>query len=79
MKNRSALQIAVFSDGRTQTELAKIARINRSALSQVISGKRKPRLETSLRLAQALGSTPEKLGLFGLSNIVGEVQDGGNV
>lgn len=69
MKNRTALQIAVFNDGRSQTEIAKLAHINRSALSLVINGKRKPRLETSLRIAKVLGSTPEELGLFGLSNI----------
>jgi DNA-binding XRE family transcriptional regulator len=69
MKNRTALQVAVFNDGRTQTEIARLAHINRSALSQVVSGKRKPRLETSLKIASVLGSTPEALGLFGLSNI----------
>jgi transcriptional regulator with XRE-family HTH domain len=69
MKNRTALQIAVFQDGRSQTEIARLAHINRSALSRVISGKRKPRLETSLKIASVLGCTPEALGLFGLSSI----------
>lgn len=76
MRKRTPLEMAVFASGKTRVELAKAAHINLSTLSLVITGKQKPRLETSLRLSAALDSTPEQLGLIGISNVIGEVRNG---
>lgn len=72
MKNRTLLEIAVFNDGRSMTQIAKLAGVNRSSLSQIVNGRRYPRLETSLRIAQALGVKPESVGLVSLSDITKE-------
>lgn len=45
----------------TQAELAEIAGINRSSLSMIESGKKKPRPSTIRKLADALGIEPTRL------------------
>ena len=73
MKNRSPLEIAVFSDGRSKTEICKAAGIDRTTLSLALNGTRKPRLETAIRLANVLGVSPESVGLIGVDGIISEV------
>ena len=76
MRKRTALELAVFASGKTRAELAKAAHLNMSTLSLVITGKQKPRLETTLRLSAALDSTPEALGLIGMADVIKGVQNG---
>ena len=68
-RQRSELAKAIFADGRTNAEIAQAAGVDPSTLSLVSNGRRNPTLETVLRIAHALDTTPEALGLTGLSSI----------
>jgi len=68
---RTKLSEAVFYSGRSAREIARSANVNETTLYLAISGKRRPGLETSIRIARALDSTPESLGLVGLSKLEG--------
>lgn len=47
--------------GQTQAELAKAARMDVSALSSILSGRRPPGLKSLMRLHEATGISIEKL------------------
>ncbi|MBL7114692.1 MAG: helix-turn-helix domain-containing protein [Kiritimatiellae bacterium] len=65
-RNRSKLAKAIFADGRTLTTIARAAGVSICTISQVSNGRICPRLETALRIAGALHTTPGALGLRGL-------------
>lgn len=68
---KTKLAAAVFFSGVSAREIARVANINETTLYLAISGRRKPGLETSLRIARALDTSPEELGLIGLSCVGG--------
>jgi transcriptional regulator with XRE-family HTH domain len=68
-RQRSKLAKAIFADGRTNAEIADAAGVCPCTLSQISNGWRNPTLETVLRIAHALDTTPEALGLTGLRSI----------
>ncbi len=51
---RTRLEIAVFYDGRTSRDIAKAAGLSPSHFSQMLRGKRRPRITTAMRLADVL-------------------------
>jgi transcriptional regulator with XRE-family HTH domain len=69
MKERTKLARAIFDAGLSNRELARMCGVSECAISQAANDRRKPRLESCIRIADALGTTPEALGLVGLSSI----------
>jgi transcriptional regulator with XRE-family HTH domain len=59
--NRTPLENAVFSDGRKRREIAEAAHISPSHFSQIITGRRQPKISTALRLAQVLNADVAEL------------------
>ena len=59
--NRTPLALAVFKDGRRQRELAAACRLSPGHLSQILSGKRQPKISTALRLAAVLNADAAEL------------------
>jgi len=59
--NRTPLEMAVFQDGRKRHEIAAAARISASHFSQIMTGRRKPRITTALRLAEVLNADVAEL------------------
>ncbi len=51
---RTNLELAVFRDGRAKGEIAKAAGVSPSHFSQLLSGKRNPRISVAMRIAKAL-------------------------
>jgi transcriptional regulator with XRE-family HTH domain len=70
-RQRTELAKAIFADGRTGQEIAQAAGVNVCTMSQIANGWRNPSLETVLRLAKALGTTPKALGLSGVQDVIG--------
>lgn len=50
-----------INDNWTQADLADLAGITPAALSQIINGKRIPRLDTACKIAEALGIPLDEL------------------
>jgi transcriptional regulator with XRE-family HTH domain len=59
--NRTPLESAVFNDGRKRHEIAKAARLSASHFSQIMTGRRQPRISTALRLARVLNADVAEL------------------
>ena len=59
--NRTPLESAVFNDGRKRREIAMAAKISASHFSQVITGKRQPKISVAIRIAQALNADVAEL------------------
>lgn len=74
--NRTRLAEALFADGRAERDIAAVAGVNPCTLSNIKNGHRTPSIETSYRIAFALGKTPEELDMPGLGAIL-EAQEGG--
>jgi transcriptional regulator with XRE-family HTH domain len=59
--NRTPLESAVFNDGRKRRDIAAASRISASHLSQILSGRRQPKISVALRLAAALNADVAEL------------------
>lgn len=57
----SSLAEAVYTDGRAQGEIARLAGISEATLSRITQGHATPQHKTLFRLARVLNTTPELL------------------
>jgi transcriptional regulator with XRE-family HTH domain len=73
IQKRSKLATAILRDGRTQTQIALDAGLDPCTLSLVINGRRCPRIETSIRLSNALHCAPRDLGLPDIASLIGGI------
>ncbi len=48
------LEVAVFEDGRTKGEIARLCDLSPSHFSQILSGHRNPRIDTAIRICKVL-------------------------
>ena len=59
--SRTALENAVFQDGRKRHEIAAAAKLSPSHFSQIMTGARRPKIDTALRLAAVLNADVAEL------------------
>lgn len=61
MNYRTPLEEVVMKSGYLKGEIAKLANIRPTTLSELIAGKRKPDIVTGLKLAKLLSKSVEEL------------------
>ena len=64
MNYRTPLEEAVMKSGHLKGDIAKMAGIRATTLSELIAGKRKPDIVTGLKLARLLNKSMEELWGF---------------